>query len=173
MRHLPADCIAVFAANRAELRSLSVRFCPKTFLACMRGNGSHGKSPPKAQQIAHPLRLFLKPIEQDPVAYAGRIACSSHLKCHEPAVCRDYRIRGLAAFVVVEVGETGEILSRAIEAKHPDINVAPTALAAELFALAVSFNGGVKAGGKDAFWFVIGSGRLREVGHLASSEINY
>src|SRR6266568_1706066 len=26
------------------------------------------------RQIAHPLRLFLKPIEQDPVAYAGGIA---------------------------------------------------------------------------------------------------
>src|SRR5437667_5985191 len=108
------------------------------------GNGSHGKPPPKARQIAHPIRLFLKRIEQDPVAYAGGIACSSYLKCHESAVCRDYRIRCLAAFVVVEVGETGEILSRAIEAKHPDINVAPTALAAELFALAVSFNGWCK-----------------------------
>jgi hypothetical protein len=55
------------------------------------------------RQIAHPLRLFLKPIEQDPVAYAGGILCFSYLKCHEPAVCRDYRIRGLAAFLVVEV----------------------------------------------------------------------
>src|SRR5436853_2785186 len=61
------------------------------------------------RQNSGAIVLFLEPINQNAVAYARRISRPADLECHELAVAGDHRVRRFAAFVVIEVGEAGEV----------------------------------------------------------------
>src|SRR6266566_9405496 len=100
-------------------------------------------------------RRLLKPINQNPITHARRIAGLAYLKRQESSIGGNHRVGGLATFVVVEVCQTGEVFSGSIELELPDINVTVTTFASQPRALAVGLDSCVESVGKNAFRFVV------------------
>lgn len=67
----------------------------------------------------------------------------------------------MAALVIVEKSQAREVVSLSVKSELPDINIAVTALASELFALTVGLYRGVKTVWKNATGSLSVPGALR------------
>src|SRR5439155_20249131 len=83
-----------------------------------------------------------------------------------------YRIRRLAALVIIEVREADEVLPRPIELELPDMDVAGATIPARRLDLAVGFDACVLPVGKDPFDFIVRAGRTGEIRHRTGRQVD-
>src|SRR6516225_6207135 len=70
------------------------------------------------------------------------------------------------------MSQAREVVSPSVKSELPDINIAVTALASELFALTVGLYLGVKTVWKNALWLVICPWCFGEIRYLSSLQVN-
>jgi hypothetical protein len=62
-------------------------------------------------------------IKQNSVAYTGFVSWACYLEGHEFTIRGNDGIRSLIPFIVIEIRQSREVLSRTVEAKLPNIDI--------------------------------------------------